>query len=294
MTNLSPPPERDLDPERKLAIRSVLGAAEPPRRPAVPLLAAAGVTAVVGAALVVPRIGHDEPPAGGSGGGVGTGVSSPRPSAGRSTVPPRPGSTASVVPPDLANWTPPTNPPQAAAKICKNLLAGAVEGAKLGLGAKVVTSMDGRWGTALILTDGKAWAGCDTSGYVHNHASLRKPEQLKVPSVDDNDAFAVSKYMQSKEWTPNGTWYDYYWAAGLVPKGVGRIEYTLPDGETEAARINGPYWLMQHSFDKPWKEGTDTNLPRITVTLRRSDGSVIRTFKLEWGTQTCAAISHGC
>ena len=24
------------------------------------------------------------------------------------------------------------------------------------------------------------------------------------------------------------------------------------------------------------------------------DGSVIRTFPLSWGSQTCAAISHGC
>ncbi|HYU83976.1 MAG TPA: hypothetical protein VEK80_04155 [Kribbellaceae bacterium] len=293
MTNLTPPPERDLDPARRQAIRSVLGTVDARRGAVVPLLAAAGVAAVVGAAIAVPKLGSEPPAAGTGGSGIPvTGQSS----AGARTTASAPAKTTATrtsKTPDLSNWAPPTNPPKAAEQICKDLLTHIVEGAKVSQSAHVVTSMEGRWGTALILSDGKAWAGCDTSGYVHNHASLRKPELLRAPTANDNDAFAVSQYAQSKEWTASSTWYDYFWAAGLVPDGVARIAYTFPDGKTEAARIDGRYWLMQHAPDEPMKEGVAPT-SQIKVTLSRSDGAVIRTFKLKWGDQTCAAITHGC
>jgi hypothetical protein len=285
-TNLTPPPDRDLAPARRQAIRAVLGTPEPRRRATVPVLAAAGVVAVVGTAVAVPRLG-DEPPAGGSdprpGQGTVTQKSSPRTT---------PGSTKST--PDLSDWKPPTNPPASAVDICRSAQHNSPEAALPGPGGKVQATLSGRWGTTLILADGKYWVGCDTAGYKHNHPSLRRSATQTRPSSSDNDAFAVSEYMQSESWQATSKWYDYFWAAGILPADVGGVSYTFPDGKTQNAVVNGPFWLMQHSFNEPWREGTDINRPPIKVTLKRPNGSVLRSFELKWGTQTCAHVNHGC
>lgn len=283
-TQLTPPPERDLDPERRAAIRAVIGEPQAPRRPAVPLLAAAAVLVVVGAAaIVVPKLGSDEPPAG----GVGPGST---PTSQRVVTSPK----ATASDPGLGDWTPPTNPPAAAVDICRSAQRNAPQAAKPGPGAKVKATLKGRWGTTLILADDKNWVGCDTSGYKHNHPSLRQTATMIVPSSSDDNAFAVSEYMQSESWQQSSKWYDYFWAAGLLPADVGGISYKFPDGKTAHAVVNGPFWLMQHSFDKPWEEGKDLNRPKVKVTLTGKDGSVLRSFDLEWGAQTCAHVNHGC
>jgi hypothetical protein len=279
-TQLTPPPERDLDPERRAAIRSVLGEPAPPRRAVVPLVAAAAVLAVVGAvAIVVPRLGGDRPAPSGPG--------------------PAPATKTTTSGPGLGEGKPPVSPSVAAIAICKEMLTGYARANPQprpipGAGAQVRATMKGRWGTTLILADGKYWAGCDTAGYAHNHGSLREPGTLARPSSADNDAFAVSEYMQSETWTADSNWYDFFWAAGILPADVGGIRYTFPDGKTESAVVNGLFWTMQHSFDKPWVEGQDLNRPPVKVTLIQPDGSVLRTFELEWGTQTCAHVNHGC
>jgi hypothetical protein len=281
-TQLTPPPERDLDPERRAAIRSVLGEPVPPRRTVVPLMAAAAVLAVVGAAaIVVPRLGGDHP---GPGGGPGPG--------------PAPTTKTTTSGPGLGEGKPTVNP-SAAATVCRKMLTGYASANPQarripGAGAQVRATTAGRWGTTLILADGKYWVGCDTAGSSHNGGSLREPGAVARPSSTDNDAFAVSEYMQSETWTPESNWYDYFWAAGIMPAGVGGIRYTFPDGKTQAAVVNGMFWTMQHSFDKPWVQGQDLNRPPVKVTLIRPDGSVLRSFELEWGKQTCAHVNHGC
>lgn len=176
--------------------------------------------------------------------------------------------------------------PKGAVKACKELLESQ---RPLG-SAKVVARIDGEPGTVLVLANGNYWAGCSTAYARHNgEGSLRKPAKVGRPPVTA-DMFAVANNiipMQGKE-------YDYYWAAGQLPLGVARIAFTFPDGATTNAVVKGNYWLMQHREARPWVPGSDVSRAKIKVTLHRSNGSVLKEFRLTWGEQTCAQITHGC
>ncbi len=305
MTDLTPPPERDLEPERRSAIRAVLGTEESQHRPVVPVLAAAAVVAVVGgAAVAVPALTDDRhPPTGGSGPGLTTTTTTtttPRTTV-RPNTPPPPRTTAgqSNGRVDPKDWpTPTAKPSLPPEQTCRAMLAGyrtspSGSPVKTFADAPVEASLTGRWGTSMIFAENGRWVGCDTAGYRFNHGSIRAPASTAPPAVTDNDTFAVSQYAQSKTWKPNSVWYHFYWAAGVLPDGVAKISYTFPDGGTEQADVTGRFWLMQHAPDEPLQEGVPEGDP-IKVTLSRSDGSVIRTFSLRWGEQTCAHINHGC
>jgi hypothetical protein len=51
---------------------------------------------------------------------------------------------------------------------------------------------------------------------------------------------------------------------------------------------------VQHQGSRPWTPGSDADAQRIIVKLTAANGTVVRTFKLDWGTHTCAQITHGC
>jgi hypothetical protein len=178
--------------------------------------------------------------------------------------------------------------PKDAVKTCKELLAGAAE--KPSRSAKVAARLDGDPGTVLVLADSKYWVGCDTAYARQNGAgSLRQPTKNATPSAS-SDTFAVANNiipLQGKD-------YEYHWAAGLLPAGVAGITYTFPDGAKVNAVVKGKYWLMQHRTAKPWGQGADAEQPKIKVALTRANGSVLKTFHLTWGEQTCAQITHGC
>lgn len=172
---------------------------------------------------------------------------------------------------------------------CKKLVAESAE--HPGRNAKVVARLDGAPGTVLILADSKYWAGCDTAYARHDgQGSLREPAKITKPSATDADAFAVANNIIPTA----GKNYEYYWAAGLMPSGVTKIAYTFPDGVTTNAVVKGNYWVMQYRQAKPWVEGADADQARIKVTLSRANGTVVKSFNLVWGEQTCAQISHGC
>jgi hypothetical protein len=155
----------------------------------------------------------------------------------------------------------------------------------------VVARLDGAPGAVLILADSKYWAGCDTAYARHDgQGSLREPARISKPSTTDADAFAVANNIIPTA----GKNYEYYWAAGMMPSGVTKIAYTFADGVTTNAVVKGNYWVMQYRQAKPWVEGADADQSRIEVTLSGANGTVVRSFKLVWGEQTCAQISHGC
>ena len=176
--------------------------------------------------------------------------------------------------------------PKDAVKACKELLAGAAE--KPGRSAKVAARLDGAPGTVLVLADSNYWTACDTAYARQNGAgSLRQPARIATPAAS-SDTFAVANNiipMQGKD-------YEYYWAAGVLHKGVTGITYTFPDGAKANAVVKGKYWLMQHRSANPWVQG-DADRPQIKVALSRTDGST-KNFLLTWGEQTCAQITHGC
>jgi hypothetical protein len=52
---------------------------------------------------------------------------------------------------------------------------------------------------------------------------------------------------------------------------------------------------MQHRAPKSYVAGSSAaNRAKITVTLQRANGSILKEFQLVWGEQTCSQISHGC
>lgn len=305
MNDLNPPPERDLDRHHRDVIRAAMidAAPEHGRRIGPPLLAAAAVGAVVAAGIVGTQAGGDQVPAGGGPGApIGSSTATVAPTTGPTptlSVPHFPertgertlGKTAYTTTPD-PNERPPAKPAKEPEAICRELLTAHGERVP-GQDARVVASTAGRWGTTMILADGNRWAGCDTAGYRYNNASLREPARIAKPSAGDDDAFAVDEYAQSQTWSGGEPWYQYFWAAGMVPDGVAKIMYTFPGGRTAFAKITGDYWVMQHEGG-PIAMGQDNDQPNIKVTLTRPDGSVIRTFPLAWGEQTCAVVNHGC
>jgi hypothetical protein len=173
---------------------------------------------------------------------------------------------------------------------CKSLLSNA-DKPKPGAGAKAVARIDGTPGSVLILADNKNWAGCDTAyARANTEGSLRQPAKIAVPAATDRDAFAVAENIVPV----NGKQYEYYWAAGLLPKGVAKVSYTFPDGVTADSVVKGNYWVMQHQEAKAWHEGDDAARPQIKVTLAKANGAVVNSFRLSYGKQTCAQITHGC
>jgi hypothetical protein len=281
MSDLTPPPEHDLSLQRRQAIRAALQDAQPGRR-RTPILAAAAVAAIVAAGIAIPQLRSDDrpKPAGGPDPSVLT----------VATAAPR---SPKVVP--SRTPTLPSQPAKEPEQICRETIArqaGASGGAVPGRDAPAVVRATGRTGTAMIIADETNWIGCDTARYAEGgNGSLLRPRRITPPPVGDADAFAVSGLV----FTDNGPMYDYYFAAGVLPRGVTGVSYTFPDGVTRPATIAGRFWLMRYEESKP-RPPTESDLDqeRIKVTLYGAGGSVVRIHRLAWGEQTCAHINHGC
>lgn len=145
-------------------------------------------------------------------------------------------------------------------------------------------------GELIIVADSKNWGACDTAfpGNDQPQVTARAPGPIQRPAVGDADAFAVANNQISFDTKS----YEYYWAAGLMPTGVAKIRYAFPDGETADSVVFGKYWTMRHRSPQPADSAPLGQ--RIQVQLLAANGSVVRTFLLTWGTQTCAQITHGC
>ncbi|GAB3814681.1 hypothetical protein [Kribbella italica] len=148
-------------------------------------------------------------------------------------------------------------------------------------------TLEDRDGITMILADSTRWGACD-NGYDSPEVTLRQPASMQRPSRDNLQALAVA----NNRVTRNGQDYEYYWAAGLLPKSVAGLRYTFPDGATVNATVTGGFWLMKHRSATPG--GGPPGAPPIKVELLAQDGSVLVTRELEWGLHTCAQISHGC
>ncbi|GAB2562839.1 hypothetical protein [Kribbella endophytica] len=214
---------------------------------------------------------------------------SPNAPATPSTVPGK-GHTVTRIPPSAPPRPKEYPLPKDAVAACKALLAGADQN-RPGRTAQQVARLDGGAGSIVVLADAKDWTACDTAYARQNEkGSLRAPARIAKPSARDTAAFAVAANIIPRD----GKDYNYYWATGLVPSGVAKIAYTFPDGTTTQAVVQGNYWMVQHQDARPWTPGSDAGAQQIAVKLTGANGSVVRTFKLDWGTHTCAQITHGC
>jgi len=179
-------------------------------------------------------------------------------------------------------------PPADPVAACKSWLKDSGAG-ELGSKAQVVERLDGAPGTVLILADSNYWVGCDTAfaRTGGGQGSLRQPARIGTPPLTA-DTFAVANNLIPT----NGQQYDYFWAAGRLPKGITKVTYVFPDDTTTDAVIKGSYWVMQHQNKVPWHEGA---VPTTQVIVRLFNArGLVTSFDLQWGKQTCAQITHGC
>jgi hypothetical protein len=154
-----------------------------------------------------------------------------------------------------------------------------------GTGATQQSLLNDALGKTVVLADSRYWVVCDntTGGQV----SARAPQRLQRPSVQDADAFAVATDVLDR---PEGQ-REFFWAGGMLPSGVATVRYTFPDGKSVDAAVAGSFWLLRHLATTP-PAGPSAN--QIRVRLLSGGNAVLADFRLDWGTQTCAQISHGC
>jgi hypothetical protein len=218
---------------------------------------------------------------------------------GSPAVDPPLGGTPTAVPSARTTGTPgavasSANPGENVLARCQAALSGAEP--RPGPKATQQAILPGADGAVVVIADSLYWAACD-SGYNGNgvvEVSARRPAGLATPSTSDTDAFAVANSRVTKA----GKDYEYYWAAGRLPAGVKTVRYGFPDGRTLDAVVTGKYWLMHYWSPSTANDGAGGSTPvqpaKIRVRLLAANGSVVNDFRLEWGAQTCAQISHGC
>ncbi|MGW1340913.1 hypothetical protein ACWCOV_07635 [Kribbella sp. NPDC002412] len=141
-------------------------------------------------------------------------------------------------------------------------------------------------GSLIIVADSNYWMACDTT--FRSTPSARRPARLQKPAVQDNDAFAVANNVIE---TAAGQ-RDYFWAAGMLPSGVATVRYSFVDGAVVDAKVSNGFWMMRHVSTQP--SGAHDLGDRVRVQLLSETGAVLNDVRLNWGTQTCAQITHGC
>jgi hypothetical protein len=144
--------------------------------------------------------------------------------------------------------------------------------------------LDDALGKTVVLADSRYWVVCDNSG---GQVSARAPQRLKRPGVQESDAFAVATEVLDR---PDGQ-REFFWAGGMLPSGVATVRYTFPDGKSVDAAVAGSFWLLRHLSTAP---PAGPSAKQIRVRLLSGANAVLADFRLDWGTQTCAQISHGC
>ena len=78
----------------------------------------------------------------------------------------------------------------------------------------------------------------------------------------------------------------------MLPAGVATVRYSFVDGAVVDAEVSNGFWMMRHVSTVP--PGAHDLGDRIRVQLLSPSGAVLNDVRLNWGTQTCAQISHGC
>jgi len=152
-----------------------------------------------------------------------------------------------------------------------------------GSAAKQRGSLDGR---LIVVADGNYWMACDNT--FRPTPTARKPAKLQRPSTQDNNAFAVA----GNTITTAAGERDFFWAAGMLPTGVATVRYSFVDGAVVDAEVSNGFWMMRHVSTVP--PGAHDLGDRVRVQLLSPSGAVLNDVRLNWGTQTCAQISHGC
>jgi hypothetical protein len=273
MSDLTPPPERQLDEATKQRMRAELTAATAaPYRSSrargwlVPAVAAAAVAAVIaGGSLMLS--GND--------GGA------------RTLAPGGSDTSASSTPSSPTSQ--PATPDPSCARAVKEFLPGAdmkysqkVDGA-----GKVTTDVE-------LWVDGDQWQVCDTFATLDDPAGQETPTLFAVQQgrrVNQERLRISMNFVQV-----GGGLQAEYVAAGRASAEVAGIRYTFPDGHVEdvTPAAHDGYWSMVYLPESgPLADGDLRGVDPIKVTVFPVIGEQ-QSYTLEWGVDTCAQINHGC
>lgn len=262
---LTPPPERRLPDEVRARMRSELIESTAERTPRrrngwlVPAVAAAAVAAVVAGATLLLNGGED-----------GTGGTGLQPAGGGTGT--EPTSTVTTEP------SPATTPVQVSQVPCAQQMEQFLPGAEL---ASTISHVDG---VSALYTTARKWVLCDTW-------QMGDEPRVTLTAVQP-DGVAVGKELFTLYMNFGGSGEAEYGAGGALPDGVTAISYAFPDGHTEQAEITGGMWSMVYlPTSGPLTKG---RLPSEPVTVSVTADGHRQSWDLEWGTDTCAQINHGC
>ncbi len=279
MTDLQPPPARDLDPEVRARLRATLllhvdqpGATRGAPGWLVPLGAAGAVAAIVVAGAVVlsqrDSATPDQPQPLGSG-------TANDPTAAQSA-------SATVSPTDSPTV-------QAGVKACAREVKGSNNGGPGLRGATELSSIAYDGGTTYLFGNDETWIVCD------DFATGDGGPPTLIGNARFDAAPTKATFAISMNFVPDaqGDLASQYFAAGPLIEGVTSISYAFPGGAEQEAVLNDTMWSMVHlPTSGPMAAGRLPDKP-IVVTVTHDDGTV-DTYDLNAPEDWCAQLNHGC
>ncbi|GAA4366137.1 hypothetical protein [Nocardioides caricicola] len=263
MRDLTPPPDEPLPDQSRARIRAELleAAQQPPRgrRWLVPAVVAAAVVLVSALTAWAVQLGPDDESGAPA---VAPTTSAPVPE----PTPPDPTATGPSDPDDPGDHWAGHGP-------CAQELRNPFPGAEQAAAFDEHTSL---W------VKGDRFALCD----IRDRTTVHGPRPLAP--VEEIGTYAVSTIF-----TDSGKVTRV--AGGVVPDGALAydVAYTFPDGQTVRAETTEgggrTWWRVVHSYES---SGNEMKQPPIEVTVSYS--GVQERYVLDWATDTCAQVNHGC
>ncbi len=281
------PDERPLDDTTRARLRAdlIAATAQPQARRTswvAPIAASVAILAIVGTTGALLAFGGDDEPAGGrelapAGSGPAEAESTaPQAIEPEETVGPDPaiGETEGAVPiPPLGNDAPSTCAVDIVDWLPKGKEAAAIE-------------YDG--GRAELWSDGTTWFVCDSWAAESDGGVTTLIGGRKLTAPVTKEAFRISQNYAMKDEMSS-----QFFAGGPTIPDVTSISYAFPDGHVVEAEIGDRMWLMAYLPARgPLVDGDGTTEPVIVEVTRA--GGAVEEFTLDWATDTCAQVNHGC
>ncbi|MDF1603149.1 hypothetical protein [Nocardioides sp. YIM 152315] len=286
MTDPTPPPDEPMPDQARARIRAeLLGAAQAerrsgPRRWAIPVLAAAAVLVVAGAAGWAVRAGNGD--GGGDSGAPAGGATSASESPVESAAPSE--TLGESIEASKVPGTQEDHRVDVKELGCAETVTSTLPGAE-----QVATFPDVDGHATSVWVQGDRFTVCDVVGGM---TTTHRPLPL-VPRASRETFRVSSAYLPAH----GGGFEVTRLAAGVVPDGAPAyaVSYAFPDGASVDAELTTGsdgrrYWRVLHSHADDG--GNETKEPPITATLRLSGTEHV--YTLRWGLDTCAQANHGC
>jgi hypothetical protein len=282
MSDLTPPPDEPMPDQARARIREELltaAQAGPTRRWLVPGVAAASVLLVAAVASWAVQLGGEGSGEDPSGGGLAPATQQSAEPSHPAASPPEESST-----PGSAQASPAQTRADELDDVasCRDALPEILPGAE----------------PAVVVPDGAATTSFWVKGDRFVLCDVRAGTTTVQHPLPLSPEMSIETFRVSSLYAPTQDGFrSIRVAGGVVPDGAMAydVSYTFPDGSTEVANTatddqGRTWWVMVHGA--PASGGSEMDDPPIEATVALS--GVQRTFRLEWGVDTCAQANHGC